>query len=71
MWKHCKKGPMVFVECDQLGWNGKPCESLGQEGFDEIGVCKELEEECERIYWRTWDGGGGVANFRDKCVFVG
>jgi hypothetical protein len=37
----------------------------------EIGVCKELEEERERIYWRTWDGGGGLANFRDKGVFVG
>ncbi len=37
----------------------------------EIGVCEELEDEGERIYWRTWDGGGGLANFRDKCVFVG
>jgi hypothetical protein len=21
----------------------------------EIDICEEQEEECERIYWRTWD----------------
>ncbi len=44
---------------------------LARRVFMEIGVCEELEEECERIYWRTWDAGGGLANFTDKCVFVG
>jgi hypothetical protein len=45
--------------------------NLARRVLMEIGVCEELEEECERIYWRTWDGGGGLANFTDKCVFVG